>query len=118
MLVVTREVFYCEFCKRHWLTKGAATKHESKCIYNPDRVACGWHEPHIHIEPPSTLLEQFGEMLDLDWLRDQVQDGCPACMLAVVVQARQKDQVGVDELAFDYKTEVERFRGQEREEAF
>lgn len=116
--VVTREVHYCEFCNRHWLTKGAATKHEAKCIYNPGRVACGWHEPHIRIEPPTANLTEFLEVLDLDWLREQVQDGCPACMLALVVQGRRVDQNGVDELAFDYRGEVERYRKEERVESF
>lgn len=108
MIVVERKVYYCEFCKRHRMTAAAIEKHEPRCIYNPDRSACGWHEPHITIHPPQLFVAKFKETLDLDWLREQVH-GCPACILAVVVQADLT--IGErEECGFVYDDEVERFR--------
>jgi hypothetical protein len=115
VLTVTRKVYYCEHCKRHRLTRNSIEKHEPRCIYNPDRFACGWHEPHIEIPRPADIVPEFKQTLDLDALRESV-GGCPACMVAVVVQADLT--VGEREDAgFDYKTEVERFRSTERDQA-
>ena len=114
MLTVVRPVYYCEFCKRHNLTKRALEKHEPRCIYNPDRPACGWHsEPNAKIPRPADFTAALRENLDVDWLRLAV-GGCPACMLAVVVQAAPSLNERVD-LQFDYATEVERFRSEERQ---
>lgn len=113
MLTVTKTVFYCEHCKRHRLTRNAIEKHEPRCIYNPQRSACGWHSNPIFQPPsPADFTAALKDNLDPDWLRDKM-DGCPACMLAVVVQA----QLSLDErdaLEFGYDREVERFRNEER----
>lgn len=114
MLTVTRPVYYCEFCKRHRLTKHAIEKHEPRCIYNPIRSACGWHAEE-RPPAPADFVPLLKAELDVDWLRHEM-NGCPACMLAVVVQADltlpERDDCG-----FDYKAEVERYREAERYEA-
>lgn len=117
VLTVTKTVYYCEFCKRHRMTAAAIEKHEPRCIYNPGRSVCGWHERGAFIPAPanfSTILKEDG---DIDWLRRQM-DGCPACMLSVVVQAGLSG-FERDVIDFDYKAEVTRFREEEqRSEAF
>jgi hypothetical protein len=111
MKVVLREVFYCEFCKRHRLTKSAIEKHEPRCIYNPGRHVCGWHDDKVAIGDAGLLAAEYKQTLDTEWLRREV-GGCPACMLAVVVQAdltvHEREDCG-----FDYRAEVERFRKEE-----
>lgn len=112
MLTVTRNVYYCEFCKRHRLTKSAIENHEPRCVYNPDRSACGWHRDR-GVTRPADLLDEFLRTGDLNWLHDET-DGCPACQLAVVVQARK---IGGDEYhdGFVYDDAVKEFRKEERE---
>lgn len=112
MLTITRNVYYCDHCKRHRLTRNSIEAHEPRCIYNPDRSACGWHRDR-GVTRPANLVPAFIEHSgDIAWLHDETE-GCPACMLAVVVQARK--QGFVDE-GFVYSTEVERFRQEERED--
>lgn len=113
MKVVTRNVYYCEHCGRHRLTRSSIEKHEPKCIYNPARSACGWHTGRPGA--PSDFAAVLKTNPDLEWLRDQM-DGCPACMLAVVVQA-DLDLFGREEVGFNYQDEVARFRAAENEEA-
>lgn len=111
MKVVTRQVFYCEHCKRHRLTRQAIEKHEPRCIYNPDRSGCGWHGDQ-GVRAPRQFVERFKANPDVDWLRSEM-DGCPACMLAVVVQCGLSSGDRED-TGFDYGAEVERFRNEER----
>lgn len=112
MLVVERKVYYCEFCKRHRLTKSAIETHEPKCVKNPNRSVCGWHSG---CPTPTDFTARFAENLDLDWLHDEM-DGCPSCMLAVVVQADLSSEQKY-ELGFRYEDAVEEYRKREREEA-
>lgn len=112
VLTVQRNVYYCEFCKRHRLIKGAIENHEPRCIYNPGRHVCGWHDDKLAVGDAGLLAAGYKESLDTDWLRRET-DGCPACMLAVVVQA----DLTIDDrhdCGFDYKTEVKRFREEEQ----
>lgn len=36
MITKTKEVYYCEYCKRHGLSKGAMRHHEKICHENPN----------------------------------------------------------------------------------
>lgn len=111
MRTVTRPVYYCDHCKRHRLTKNSIEWHEPRCIYNPVRSICGWHKDERPSAPADFALV-FKQELDLDWLRRKM-NGCPACMLAVVVQSGLTGPEKGD-LGFFYKDEVERFRKEER----
>lgn len=115
VLTVMKPVYYCEHCKRHRLTKNAIETHEPKCIYNPSRSRCGWHggAPTFRPPAPADFAPVLKQEMDVDWLREEM-DGCPACMLAVVVQA-VKAGAAREDLDFDYKSECERFRASERE---
>jgi hypothetical protein len=76
LLTVTRNVYYCEFCKRHRLTRNAIEKHEPRCIYNPNRSMCGWHMSEV--PAAADLAVAFADDPDVGWLR-RATDGCPAC---------------------------------------
>jgi hypothetical protein len=116
VLTVTKPVYYCEFCKRHRLTAQAIEKHEPRCIYNPLRNACGWHRD-IRPSAPRDFALVFKDDPDVEWLRKEM-DGCPACMLAVIVQARGLGLSDAEAWDFDYKAEVERVRDRERQDRF
>lgn len=114
-LAVTKTVYYCEFCKRHRMTRKSIEAHEPRCIYNPNRSVCGWHDDKKPVGHAGELAKLLETNLDVDELREGADD-CPACMLSAVVQAKQ---AGMDreDIEFDYATEVERFRKDEREDA-
>src|SRR6266487_1543974 len=107
-----KPVHYCEFCKRHRLTKHSIEAHEPRCIYNPLRSVCGWHKEMRPSAPADSALV-FKDNPDVEWLRKEM-DGCPACMLAVVVQARRLGLHDEDAWDFDYKAEVAKYREAER----
>lgn len=108
-----KPVYYCEHCKRHRLTKSSIEGHEPRCIYNPLRDVCGWHKD-MRPSAPADFVPLLKQELDVDWLRKEM-DGCPACMLAVVVQADLSMEER-DDLGFTYQTEVDRFRKEEEEQ--
>jgi hypothetical protein len=114
VLTVMKPVYYCEHCKRHRLTKHAIEKHEPRCIYNPLRSECGWHKDEKQSAPHDFALV-FKDDPDIEALRKSMS-GCPACMLAVIVQARGLGLPDEEVWEFDYKAEVERWRKAEREE--
>lgn len=111
VLTVVKPVYYCEFCKRHRMTAAAIEKHEPRCIYNPNRIVCGWHEDKKPYSHAGTLAAGLKDNLDVEWLRIGA-DRCPACMLAAVVQAKL-DDYDRDCLGFNYTDEVARFRKEE-----
>ncbi len=115
MLTVTKQVYYCEHCKRHRLTASAIEKHEPRCIYNPLRDRCGWcsKSPTYRAPSPADRVLAFVHDPDVDRLRREL-DGCPACMLAVVVQARRLGLDDEEAWDFDYRAEVETYRKSER----
>jgi hypothetical protein len=117
VLTVVKPVYYCEHCKRHRLTKHSIESHEPRCIYNPLRFACGWcsKSPSYRPPTPADFVVAFKDDPDVDRLRKQM-DGCPACMLAVVVQARRLGLHDEEAWDFDYKAEVAKYRESERYE--
>ena len=112
MLIIVKPVYYCEHCKRHRMTAAAIERHEPNCIYNPLRDVCGWHKD-MRPSAPADFALVFKDNPDIDWLRENM-DGCPACMLAVVVQARRLGLSDEEAWDFDYKAESARYRESER----
>jgi hypothetical protein len=129
MREVTKIVYYCEHCRRHGLSRAAMAKHEAGCTMNPVRV-CRWRidghsdgTKQMDMAPIAQGVSYrafhsggFLSAEDIDWLRSEL-DGCPACMLAAL---RQSDVAEFHYDArsgtiFDYATEVERLRRDERE---
>ncbi len=123
MNIKTKQVFYCDYCRRHGLSRHAMENHEAKCTLNPDRV-CKWgDEGHTVAYGLRVLAEEVRQRApldaaDIDWLHDEV-DGCPACMLAALRQSgvEYHYDVGSGGRLWDYGEEVERYRVAEREAA-
>lgn len=141
MIVKTKSVYYCGFCKRHGLSRRSMELHESVCTLNPER-RCRWridgHSDGTRVidaaalaseirsravsyplssdpeSPESTYLEKD----DIYWLHDEVE-GCPACMLAALRQSGVGEfhHAHTGELIFDYQQAVDAIRERERDEA-
>lgn len=111
MKTVTRSVYYCDYCGLHRLRASAIEGHEPKCIYNPDRSRCGWHDTDENVASPREYAPRLNYGTTIEELRGWA-GGCPACMLAIVVQS---DLTAVERYdLFDYKAEVKQRRADER----
>ncbi len=114
-----RTVFYCDFCRKHGLSRHAMRAHEIRCTMNPFRV-CSWHEPKRGQNPLDVLARRLRERpglteQDIFWLHDAV-DGCPACMLAALRQSGVEYHYDSNShRIFDYETAVKEYREAERE---
>lgn len=116
-----KTVYYCDFCKKHGLSRPAMEKHERICTMNPART-CRWIKDDAHAAVDlSRLVSEvqsrapLGEN-DLAWLHDEL-NGCPPCMLAALRQSGV--EYHYDEKykpLFWYDKAVEEFREREREE--
>lgn len=78
--------YYCEFCKKSGCSASHIKTHERHCTCNPDRECRMCEEVRSAPRDYHTLIAQFKNNTDLDWLRREV-DGCPSCMLTVIRQA-------------------------------
>lgn len=106
--------YYCDHCKKSGCGKAAMLKHEASCCRNPGRVCrmCVRGEC-----APLPLPELAEHIHNIDALR-KAADGCPACMLAAVMQfvPRQQPWSGSYEdtppeqfADVDFKAEAARF---------
>lgn len=117
-----KTVYYCDFCKKHGLSRTAMEKHEAICTLNPVRL-CRWRiDGHsdgkrlVEIVPlaeelrrrcvshplsadPESPERTYLTKDDIEWLHDEVA-GCPACQLAALRQS------GVEEWHLDYEGET------------
>ena len=126
MREVTKKVYYCDFCKRHGLSRFAMEKHERHCTLNPERI-CRWTLfEHATFRDPSTPhtmrrgLPRWLRMLvpieerHIERLREHV-GGCPACMLSVIRLSEIDRMTEFHNYYWDYAEEVKRYRDEERE---
>jgi hypothetical protein len=123
--VKTKKVYYCDFCKKHGLSRVAMEKHECHCTLNPERI-CRWSLAAYLPSPPPRHTMRRGVVRWLKMnvpvtddvlakLREYVVN-CPACMLAVIRQAELDRFHHFDaSCAWDYQQEVERYREDERD---
>src|SRR3990167_10719897 len=127
MKEIRKPVYYCDFCRKHGLSRFAMGKHERTCTLNPDRH-CRWHMPDSEMQVTHgqvsfrTLAEELRNRAplssdDIDLLHDNV-GGCPACMLAVLRQSGVEYHYNAQyKRIWDYEEEIARFREDEREQA-
>lgn len=126
VIVKTKKVYYCEYCRKHRLTAASILKHERYCTRNPDRT-CRWqlgNERHVEMDlrrwagtvgiwhrytwvPPR---DPRGLLI---WLREET-GGCPACMYAAIRQSGLRMPSAAWLIGFDWATEVARFREAEQ----
>lgn len=98
--------YYCDHCNKGGCGKAAMVRHEQHCIKNPVRDCrmCDAGDVGKHQMPE--LIQAYADG-GLRALRE-VAEGCPACMLAAVVQYRITPGPGYGddgEEFFDYKDE-------------
>ena len=111
--------YYCDFCRKHGLSRHAMAGHELKCTLNPERE-CRWGGKHVPdtkrwagVMGSSPLTPEA-----VQWLRGET-GGCPACMLAALRQSSLTDihyGQGSAQRVFDYDAEVAEYRKAERAE--
>jgi len=91
MKIKIKKVYYCDHCKKHYLSERWCKLHEEKCTMNPDRycrlcddgldlneVVPKWIEIYTHDD------EQ--RFTPIESIR-RVAGECPVCMLALIRQA-------------------------------
>jgi len=118
-------VYYCDFCKKHTLTKHSMVVHESHCTLNPARECRMCFEAtgvSMSVDERMALaaelkskmaqakeLARKRESYDIDgsealtWLLGQV-DECPACVLTII---RLADEGCYEVGGFDFNVESE-----------
>jgi hypothetical protein len=81
--------YYCEHCKKSGCNAGHIKEHERKCCQNPGRVCevCGTKSRDY-----ADLVKKFEASGDVEDLGDMV-DGCPYCILAVILQSQNSSQM-------------------------
>lgn len=103
--------YYCDHCGKSGGSGGHMKNHESGCTRNPLRL-CGMCRRRQQVQGDIDVLKSGyrrpGDE-DVQALRDHV-GGCPACMLAAVVQSGVQSGPDIDGpgywvMGFDYKKE-------------
>jgi hypothetical protein len=117
--------YKCDFCGKRRYRKSAMEVHEAGCTLNPNRI-CRMHAYCDGSQRPTEYLIGSLEPVNIDGdhlsetekeernlakLRE-VSDGCPACMLAALRQARQYA------IKFNFKEECDKFWSEHNEEAY
>jgi hypothetical protein len=97
--------YYCDHFRKGGCGKAAMIRHELHCIKNPQRECRMCALLGGQSTPMPELLEALLED-GLDGLRKKT-DGCPACMLAAIVQMRisGRGEFEFDLTEFDYQAE-------------
>jgi len=123
MKTKTVKRYYCDYCGKGGQSAYCIGRHETTCIRNPARgcPVCSEQEPWGHLKPTketvATLVSEF-RTGGLDALRTRAE-GCPACMLAAIVQSRpsrmRPSDDNYDWVDFDYKKEMLEYRAERRE---
>lgn len=101
MKIKTKNVYYCDYCKKHSLR--SLEKHEKHCTMNPNRDCrmCGR-------ENVLDLVEKYKRAIVSDRLMKDIQmsvDDCPNCTLAILRQTGLIKTLPTYKL-FDYQTEI------------
>lgn len=115
MKTKTVKRYYCDHCGKGGQSSYCITRHESTCIRNPLRACPACSEQHVSgallptTETVETLITEF-RAGGIAALRGKA-NGCPACMLAAIVQSRPRKSRPSDEdydwVDFDYKKEMQ-----------
>ncbi len=98
--------YYCDHCNKGGFKKKGMAEHELACIKNPTRAHC-WLCAQVPqaVTPMSELKTAFETGTGLGNLREAA-NGCPACMLAAMIQYQEGYPYDFE---FDYKKEKASF---------
>lgn len=109
--------YYCDFCKRGRCSKHAIATHEIHCCRNPNRVCRMCLRAELEQQPIADLVSSVSVAIECGSGEDCTEyaigdiaatrtlaNGCPACILAAILQHPQKPSA-----PFDFKAESESF---------
>lgn len=113
MKVKTKQVYYCDFCKKKSMSSFSMKKHEAVCTLNPER-RCGLcnRKGILRLTPNTQYTNDT-----LDYIYSQTT--CPVCILAGIRFNFTKDQISkgiADGVFFDYKKMIDQYWKDERRE--
>lgn len=116
MKKVKRWRYYCGFCKKSGASGHHMANHEAHCCRNPDRVCRMCKKAELVQQDMPTLRAALASG-GLDELRrvaggEDIEGGCPACILATLMQDRAENPPDADGggwIEFDYKAAAETF---------
>ncbi|MDD4921768.1 MAG: hypothetical protein PHS30_04715 [Bacteroidales bacterium] len=122
MKTVKKNVYYCDFCNKRMLSKGAMNTHEKHCTSNINRECrmCGnriqFKEEADKLKERYKLItyrEEWGECEKIEWIGKpiiieelfDICEGCPACVLSLLKASGLTHPIFHNEIKFDYKKE-------------
>ncbi len=141
MIVKNKPVYYCEHCKKRYLSRHHGEKHEKRCTKNPGR-ACGFCKDKERfkkaLEKWTEKAQAYLDEAPLPWDRPMPWEGdeswqqasealkwqdikadvggCPACTLSILNITRINHACLGNDSGFDYKTERKRWWDKENAE--
>lgn len=98
--------YHCDYCGKGGCSGGHIRRHEAACCRNPNRVCGMCALSGVGGATVPALLAAFGPTGDLKALRDAAE-GCPACMLAAIIQSGI--QLTEGRVEFDFAKERDAF---------
>jgi hypothetical protein len=130
MIVKTKLVYYCEHCKKRYLSKHHCEKHEKRCTHNRQRTCgfCGvddrfmevlgkWEEKARRFlgdsPPPWGIFEpdkweKMRKALSWRLINDDVE-GCPGCTLSILNITKINHAALENDDPFDFAAEKKRW---------
>ena len=130
MKTLKKNVYYCDFCKKHGMSAGHMAKHEKHCTGNPNRECRVCKEPIEIGEEAKKLRARFKFVDDdvfgrpesvsikVEWIDkeitmdeiDEIIQECPVCKLALMRQSELTHFVFSNTaLKFDYKKALDTY---------
>ena len=98
MKILEKKVYYCDYCKKHRMTKNSMEIHEGKCLYNPKRICLSAYFSccvGVSIKEMQDVIDDCSSDLSgdayypdekmIDKLLEE-HDGCPICLVALFCQ--------------------------------
>jgi len=96
--ILEKKVYYCDYCKKHRMTKNSMEIHEGKCLYNPKRICRAAYcsgGVGVSIKEMQDVIDDCSSDLSgdayypdekmIDKLLEE-HDGCPICLVALFCQ--------------------------------
>jgi len=112
MRVVKKNVYYCDFCKKHSLLP--LTKHERHCTGNPNRE-CRLCDN----APIAPIIEKYNSKLSseftLQTIIDELDYECPNCILAIIRGLATRHDLMVRSYGWEYKRELSKWWDQQND---
>lgn len=120
MRIIKKNVYYCDYCKKKSLKSLAI--HEKHCTANPDRI-CRLCEgksikeiidkykklfivEEVDALTESTIKVKYLKEFTLEDIRNEIEDNCPTCLLAIIRCVGLNRYYFDKKFKFDYQKEL------------